>query len=1083
MGRNPFPFRTTVTAMAVFVALAFLPSAASAQTAVFTGKITSQAGQPLGGASIGIPDLGVGGIADANGNYTFTIDVSGKSGRTANVVARYIGYKPKRLPVTLTAGRVQHDFVLERDVLNLEEVIVTGTSEATSQKKATFSVGVVDNTQLKEVPSASPLGGLQGKIPGASVITVSGQPGSEPSIRLRSATSLTGRQDPLVIVDGTISRLSLADINSEDIERIEVIKGAAASSLYGSDAANGVIQIFTKRGASLAEGQTSFTFRNEYGQNNLPKVIEGNMSHNYKVLCGASACTRDQAGTSAVTAFDESSGGRTSDDDLIADNRYPVYYDQLRKVFRPAQFLTNYVSVGQRRGTTNFNASFQNQRDAGVLNILKGYNRQNFRLNVDQSLTENIDLNMGAFYGRSHSDQGEDHGIFFGLRFIEPNVKLDSIAQCGNTCPYNGAYNPLIKQAPLSTNVVNPLYVLSQQDVNNDRDRFTGTFKATYRPVSWLTGEANVGYDEANVNYRFFQPKDFSNSGGIPGTGDLQHRSDADRAYNTSLALTSVRSFWNDQIRNTSKAAYMYEDQTNTFVRVEATGLEVKGITEFGAAKQGLTSPVLPTSQTEAIRAKNLFFVTTFDIKDRYVIDGLIRRDQSSLFGSDERSATYHRLSGAWRVTEDFSIPGIDELKLRASHGTAGLRPSFSAQYEIYSVTGGKPVKVGLGNNQLKPAFSSENEYGFNVNFLTNYSIEYNYSQKRTTDQIIKVPLSAAAGYKTQWQNAGSLEGHTHELAVGAVLVSKADRFWRVNMTADRTRQKITDLKVGAFLVGPFDNSQNAQMFRIAKGEPFGVMYGDKWIKTAAQLQETIAAGRLTGTTADYQQNEEGFFVRKTAYHTITEVPLRAYVCTEKAANGTCITSNSVQQIADVNPDATLGFSTTAQWKSVSLNSTVSWTKGGQIYNYTRQWPFNELRDKVIDQSGKPDPGVCAANWATADPTCPYKTGRKPTTYYSTFYNNFNPNDYFVEDGSYVRLRELALNYNLPAKWASKIPVGDIRSARIGLVGRNLWTSTKYTGYDPDVTAPGGGNPFAYRVDYFTYPAYRTFTAMLEFGF
>jgi len=346
----------------------------------------------------------------------------------------------------------------------------------------------------------------------------------------------------------------------------------------------------------------------------------------------------------------------------------------------------------------------------------------------------------------------------------------------------------------------------------------------------------------------------------------------------------------------------------------------------------------------------------------------------------------------------------------------------------------------------------------------------------------MKIDLSAAAGgYQKQWQNAGALKGHTHEAAFSAVLLSKADYFWRFNVTGDRTRQKISDLKVGAFLIGPFETSENAQFFKIAKGAPFGVIYGDRWIKSEAQLSETIAAGRLTGTVADYTKNEEGFYVRNTQYHRATEVPLKAYICTATTGS-TCTASTSTVQIGDVNPDFTLGFNTTAQWKGASLNATLSWVKGGNIYNYTRQWPFNELRDKVIDQSGKPATS-CAVTWPTTDPTCPYATGKKPTAYYSSFYNNFAGNDYFVEKGSYARLRELALNYALPTKWAARIPAADFRTARIGLVGRNLWTNTKYTGYDPDVTAPGGGNPFAYRVDYFTYPAYRTFTAMLELGF
>src|SRR5205823_1965959 len=156
---------------------------------------------------------------------------------------------------------------------NLEEVVVTGRSAASKTRKTPFTVGVIDNSQIKETPQVTPLGSLEGKIPGAAVLTTSGQPGSEPSIRLRSATSLTGRQDPLIIIDGTITRLGLADINSEVIDRVEVIKGAAASSLYGSDAANGVIQIFTKRGQNLGEGQTTFIVRNELGSSDLPKVI------------------------------------------------------------------------------------------------------------------------------------------------------------------------------------------------------------------------------------------------------------------------------------------------------------------------------------------------------------------------------------------------------------------------------------------------------------------------------------------------------------------------------------------------------------------------------------------------------------------------------------------------------------------------------------------------------------------------------------------------------------------------------------------------------------------------------------------
>jgi TonB-linked SusC/RagA family outer membrane protein len=1058
-------FRRARTAVTALGAVIMLSSVAAAQNAVVTGRVTSNAGQPLGGANVAIPELGVGSIADANGHYNFTVSVASRSGQQVNIVARYIGYKPKRLPVTLTAGQVDHDFVLDRDVLNLEEVVVTGTSEATSQKKTPFSVSVVDNTQLKEVPSATPLGGLEGKVPGAEVINSSGQPGEEPAIRLRAATSLTGRQDPLILVDGVITKLGLADINSEDIERIEIVKGAAASSLYGSDAANGVIQIFTKRGTNLAEGQTTVSVRNEYGASYLPHLVEHNMHNNYTLLSNGQ--------------FDESSGSRTAKPDLISDNSYPIYYDQYRAVFRPGQKLTNYISLGQRRGTSNYNVSFENEHDQGVLKLLDGYRRQNLRLNVDQAVTDNLDMGVGAFYGRSTAQQADNAGgIFFGMLFLEPNVNIDSIVKAcpsGVICSYTGNFNPVVRQPPLSGNVDNPLYDLQVLQKNNDRDRFTGTYRASYRAFNWLTADGNVGYDMSNQVFKNYTPVGYTNSSGNASQGGLFTQNTIDRSYNINLSLTSTKQF-TSWLRNTTKLAGLYEDQTNNFTNVSASALTVPKVPEFTSAG----GTIIPLSNTEIIRARDAFLVTTFDIKDRYVLDGLVREDQSSLFGSKQRNATYHRVSGAYRVSQDFHIPGVDELKLRVSHGTAGLRPPFIAQYEVFALQGGLPAPVTLGNNELKPAFSRETEYGFNVNFLTNYSLDYSYSQKRTTDEIIQVPLSSVTGYVDQYQNAGTLSGKSHELALGAVLMSKANAFWRVNITADRTRQRIEDLKVPPFFVGPDVNDPNTQIFRIAANQPFGVIYGSKWIRTASQLQQTINSGMLAGTTSDYVLNEEGYYVRKSQFHTISEVPLKAFVC-DQFSGTVCTSPQSVVQIGDVNPDFNMGLSSTLQWHSISLSGTLNWVKGGQIYNYTRQWPFNEQRDKAFDQSSKPAV-TCAANWQTTAPTCPYSTGKKPTSYYSAFYNNFDPNDYFVENGTYLRLRELALNWTLPQRWTARLPF-DFRTARLGVVGRNLWTNTKYSGYDPDVTGPGGGNPFAYRVDYFTYPTYRTYTAMLEFGY
>src|SRR5205823_2659499 len=220
---------------------------------------------------------------------------------------------------------------------------------------------------------------------------------------------------PLIIVDGTITQHGLADINSQDIDRVELVKGAAASSLYGSNAANGVIQIFTRRGDKLADGRLAVTVRNEYGQSVRPKSIPTSLSHPY--LIDTLGTYQDADGNTVQNGdFITSKGALVGPLDLptikpdgIADVPYTAYgrpvYDAQAALLTHGAFYTNYISIGQRRGNTNYNVSFENTKQDGVLRILNGYNRQNFRLNVDQQLTPRMDLSVGGFFGKSTNNK------------------------------------------------------------------------------------------------------------------------------------------------------------------------------------------------------------------------------------------------------------------------------------------------------------------------------------------------------------------------------------------------------------------------------------------------------------------------------------------------------------------------------------------------------------------------------------------------------------------------------------------------------------------------------------------------------
>ena len=1027
-------FRILLVAGALYALGVGANPALSQETAVITGTVTAEAGRPIGGASVFFPDFHLGANTAPDGSYTIRLPADRVKGQTVQLTARYIGYSPVQHAVTLTAGTQQQSFSLTRDVVQLNEVVVTGTGSATETKKIPFAVGVVSADQLKETPSVTPLGGLAGKVPGVSVLDASGEPGAPPAVRLRAATSLTGTQDPLVIIDGAISNFTLADINSEDIERVEVVKGAAASSLYGSNAANGVIQIFTKRGANDPEGELVVTVRNEVGRSEVPKLIPRAEAHAWEI----DPVTGDYLRTSG--------GARIPNPDGIADNPYKVVYNPQKDALHTGTFLTNYVSAGERKGTTNYNASFQNTKTDGILFGIKGYNRQNARVNLDQVFNDKLDASYGLFYAKSNNDQTTQGpgSPFFALTFVEPDVNLFLPNPDGT--PYRAQIPDKI------SNASNPLYSLANIQNRTDRTRFTGTGRTRYRLFDWLSADGSFNYDEESNSFKSLTPFGFLDASGNPTDGNLFQHDNHGRSYNAGANLTSIRTF--GSLTNTTRASYSYEDQYLTSFQLNAAKLTVTKTPEFTAVDN---SSLTPSSSSEAIRTKGTFLVSTFDFKGAYILDGLIRRDESSLFGSAARSKNYYRYSAAWRVSENLHLPGVDEFKLRASKGTAGLRPVFNAQYETFAIVGGSPSKQNLGNKLLQPAHSTETEYGLNLDFLGRYRFEYTNSDKTTTDQILLVPLSAATGYQNQWQNAGTLKGRTQEAALGGLLASRPNFTFRFNITADRTRQHITELNMPTFLTGP--GGTETQVFRIGPGQTFGVMYGNRTVRTLAQLYEDPAKKALSGPGQTWSSdsvlvNEEGYVVRRETWRTVQETPI-FYVNSK---------GESKVQIGDVNPDFNMGFAPQIGTHGFNISALVNWVKGGNIYNGTRQWPFFENRDRIYDQRSKP------------------LIERKPQSYYNFFYNGINAIDFFVENGTYVRLKELAVNYTFPAGAVSRFSSIGANGIKVGIVGRNLWTKTKYSGYDPEV-AGLAGDPYSFRFDTFSYPNFRTFTGLVELAF
>ncbi len=1060
---------------AALVTLTFSTAPLAAQEAVIKGKITSETGEPLGGANVVVASTNLGAITAANGTYTLTIGANATRGQQVVLTARYIGHKPVTRTVTLSAGEQEQNFQLASDPLRLDEVVVTGVAEATDRRKLPMTVASVNSDQLQAVPGASALQAVEGKVAGVRLVPNSAQPGAEPSLRLRGATSIGGRQDPLVIVDGVITRYGLADIAGEDVERVEIVKGAAASALYGSDAANGVVQVFTKRGASLPEGGVRITTRVEGGANNMPSRLEFSHHHAFEINSTANYCvTKDTSWTvSAVGNYcvRKSTGKRIVKLDQIANNPFSVYYDHWDALVNAGAFWTGYASVGQRSGGTNYSASFEETRNKGVIFGLGGYNRQNFRLNVDQQMRSNLDASVGAFYGRSTNGRAAEGstGPFFGLMFLQPDVNIQAC------CNKDGT--PYLAAVPLSGDVANdfnPLYELNTRKIDQDRNRFTGSGRLRWRMNQWLQAEGTFGYDQESQEYTDLTPFGHLSSSGSSDKGSLYQQSKNDWQANGGVTLTSVRHF--GQITNTTKIAAIFEDQRDRYLQSTAGGFLVPRVPEFGTG----TDALVPSLSYDArIRNENFYGVTTFDIRDRYIVDGLVRRDGSSLFGPNNRWATYYRVSGAWRLTQDINLPAIEEMRLRASYGTAGLRPQFNYQYEILSVVGGNFKAITQGNPDLKPARSAELEVGTNIDFKGGrYSLEYTYAQKTTKDQIILVDLPAVAWFANQWQNVGSLRARTHEVTFAARVINQPGTQLTLNIVGDRTRQVITDWPLPEKL---YRFEQMPAAFFLGKNSDLGVLYGNHWIRNVSELYDDPAKAALKGPGQAWSPdsvmvNEDGYVVRKSVYGTPNERAIKYVYCKVPGSGGTCAVTSNIVRIGNANPDFNLSFGLNFNISHFSVNALLDWSHGGQLYNGTRQWAFQATRDRVQDQAAKPTNAATCGVVSDPMPACP----QKALPYYGVgFYNGLDPNDFFVESGSFAKLKEFAIHYTFAGSTLRSIGLRNLGELRVGIIGRNLFTITKYSGLDPEVSGLFG-DPFQVRMDWFQYPQFRTLSAVVE---
>ncbi len=1090
---------------------------AAAQDAILRGTVTSDRGEAIQVASVQVVELAIQAYTGATGQYAIQVPAARVRGQTVTLRVRSIGHKPATKILTLNAGEQVSDFVLVTDVNMLDAIVVTGVQEATERAKVPFNVTRVDAENLA-VPSSDPLRSLQGKI-GANIVSGSGRPGTSPSVLLRGPTSLNaaGRsQDPLYIVDGVIINGALPEIAPHDIESVEVVKGAAAASLYGARAGNGVITIATKSGRRSLEG-VKFSLRSEFGKSDIERDF--GIAHRHALMTdetGTRFCQTVTGQPNCARTFDYGTEARRVNNVPTAAAGvapgFPVdpgsniggnvlrqrfqlapwpgtSYNAVNQTVTPNPFASNSIDLTGRVGTgTRFYASATNLNEEGAIAFLNGFDRSSFRATVDQVIGTQWNIGVTAAYTRTDNDgQNNDGGnnAFFVL------TRQPAVADMFQRDTLGRLFIRPNLQGGGSQNS-NPLYSFENALREDIANRFIGGVRVQFTPLQWVNFDANVGYDLRRTAFSQIQDKGYRTTTSVPATnnGFIFRGGEGFEAFNASFNANLRRNLTSDLVARLS-ARYLFEQRDEERNTGQGQFLSVAGVTSL----DNVTANYVVGSSFQSVRQIGQFLGAGLDLKDRYIVDALIRRDGSSLFGADNRWATFGRISGTWLVGREpwWGFDQISELKLRASYGTAGSSPRFTAQYESFTIgAGGILTLTTLGNRGLLPEINKEMELGIDFELFGKYGISATYARANIDQQILQPPVSSSTGYQNQWQNAGALLNITHEISVNLPFISKRDVSWTMSVVYDHNRSWIDRLDVAPYFFGP--NQQGATaMFQAVAGERVGTFYGRHFLNDCRDLPAPFS-GDCGGPTSSFQMNDEGFLVWVGAGNNpgmgITNNLWETTLPATQAPWGVALPWGSpiilrgnpnnqadalIVPLGNALPDFRFAITQTFTYKKLTLYALLDAAIGQQVWNEGFHWAHLDFLSKDVDQIGKPV--------ETAKPIgYYYRAGPPDATGLGGFYDILGPNSFTVEDASYAKLREVAASYQVGR-------IAGVGDWSFSVSGRNLLTITGYRGFDPETGIAGnnndqaGGSRAINAVDAFVFPNLRTFTVRLATSF
>lgn len=938
-----------------------------------SGKVTGKNGEALPGISVVVRNQGVGTTTDGSGNYALTADLPAGS-----YVIDFTGsgYKGSQATVNVAAGVAAYkaDARLETDALGLEEVVVTGTSLGTTKRQLGNYVATVKGDLISKSGSPNVLAALQGKTPGAQIIQNTGDPGGSMSVRLRGVSTISSSSEPLYIIDGTIVSNSarrvtntqsdyggfispapnrLVDINPADIERIEVLNGAAAAAIYGSRANSGVVQIFTKRGSSGAPVVSLSTnvmvsqLRKGVGYNTAPTKFGGPTD-------GPTAQTQDIL-TPALT------------------NTTPVTrYDYWDYIFQQGIGTDNNVSIRGGKDKTKYFASASYLYNQGIIKNTD-FKRFSFRVNLDQELAKWASLNVGLNYINSRANEKPD-----GNSFYSPINSVTIIGNFHDIWKRDGNGNLL---AVGERGRVNPVSVIEDIKQAQETNRIITSFGLKLKPFKDFTVDYTMGIDNLAQNGQtYIPPYAYNASPGFWGGGltlDPTLNGYASTGNNQQFLINheingTLNKRITDKIVSTTQVGYSLQYERGLYSMLQGRGMAPLVQTVQGA------STVLPGSDDRSeISISGAYLQQNFKINNRLFITGAVRFDGSSVFGAEQRNQTYFKLSGSYVLSDEgFWKNSVgswwDYLKLRAAYGESGNLTGIGAysRFNIYQASPmvGRTALISpgqLANENVKPETQKELEIGADMSFVGGrVNLTVNWYDKKVEDLLISRFINPTQGYTSLLGNVGSLSNKGFEIALGLVPVQTKDFSWNVDVIYNRNRNRVVNTPQGLI-----QYNLPAGAVSLLPGYGVGVFYGFFFARDANGNEIKNASGiplQERGT----QNSPATFTPARDGNGLPTGTPLR-------------------RVIGDPNPDWTGTLTNTLNYKRLQFRMQLDAVQGNEVFNAdfrTRQGVGNGVEFAEKEHRGE-----------------------IPRGYISTIYAI---EEWRIDDGSFVKLRELSLGYS-----------------------------------------------------------------------